>query len=69
MKENKMIHAVQKTWKQMTPAAPARALALPPGPGERAPARRALEAAANPGSSAPASSATSAASATTTIFI
>jgi len=51
MGEDKMINAVQKTWKKMTPAAQTRALALPLGPKERALVRRALQAAANPGPS------------------
>jgi hypothetical protein len=51
MGEDKMINAVQKTWKKMTPAAPARALALPLGPKEKALAQRALQAAANAGPS------------------
>jgi hypothetical protein len=42
MDEDKMINAVQKTWKKMTPAAQARALALPLGPKEKALVQRAL---------------------------
>lgn len=56
MGEDKMINAVQKTWKKMTPAAQARALALPLGPKEKALVQRALQAAANPGPSPSAAS-------------
>ena len=45
MGEDKMINAVQKTWKKMTPAAQTRALALPHGPKEKALVQRALQAA------------------------
>jgi len=61
MWDDKMITFVQKTWKEMTPAAQARALAHSCGPTERAPAPRVFQAAANPGpslSTAPARSAT-----------
>ena len=51
MSEDKMINAVQKTWKKMTPAAQSRALALPLGSKERALVGRALQEAAAPGSS------------------
>ncbi|HWD20770.1 MAG TPA: DUF4202 domain-containing protein [Verrucomicrobiae bacterium] len=44
--EAKIINAVQKTWKKMTPAAHARALALPLGPRELALVQRALAPAA-----------------------
>jgi len=40
MGEDKMINAVKKTWKKMTPAAQARALALPLGPNEKVRAAR-----------------------------
>lgn len=40
--EDKMINAVQKTWKKMTPAARAHALRLPYGPREKALLDRAL---------------------------
>ena len=66
MGEDKMINAVQKTWKKMTPAAQARALALPLGPKERALVRRALQAEANPGPSPSASSTPSATPTTST---
>ena len=42
MDDEKMINAVQKTWKKMTPAAHALALALPLGPKESALVQRAL---------------------------
>ncbi len=54
MEEDKMINAVQKTWQKMTPAAQARALALPLGPKEQALVQRALQAAARPGPARPA---------------
>jgi len=63
MGEDKMINAVQKTWKKLTPAAQTRALALPLGPREKTLVQRALQAAANPG---PSSSATSTQSTTPT---
>ena len=56
MGEDKMINTVQKTWKKMTPAAQARALALPLGSKEKALVQRALQAAANPGPSPSAAS-------------
>jgi hypothetical protein len=46
MDDEKMVNAVQKTWKKMTPAAHARALALPLGPKEAALVQRALASAA-----------------------
>jgi hypothetical protein len=64
---DRMINVVQKTWKKMTSAAQAGAPAFPPGPGERARARRAQEADGNPGpfaSAAPTPSGQSAKSAT-----
>jgi Domain of unknown function (DUF4202) len=46
MEAEKMVNAVQKTWKKMTPTAHARALALPLGPKEAALVQRALAASA-----------------------
>jgi hypothetical protein len=40
--EDKIISALQKSWKKMTPAAHARALGLPFGPREKALVERAL---------------------------